>query len=221
MLDASEAIGEPMIIVDKSGLRGTVVDLEQLPFMNDSQLLVDFENGQRVLVPREMLTHQEEEQYYLPVSVQELSSELPGSDQKVVLNTVDGLSLMPNTQLQVIPVLEESVSVEKRTRDVGIIEIRKTVHERTQIVDEPLKSERVEIERFAINRIVDEPVPIRNEGDTTIISLLEEVLVIEKRLLLREEVHIKKIYTEVHEPQEVLLREERVEVMRTSDTDQG
>jgi stress response protein YsnF len=81
-------------------------------------------------------------------------------------------------------------------------------------VDQLLHAEEVEIERVAINRIVEEPLPIRHEGDTTIIPLLAEVLVIEKRLVLREEVHIRKLRKEVHDPQEVLLREERVEIVR-------
>jgi stress response protein YsnF len=72
-----------------------------------------------------------------------------------------------------------------------------------------------------INRIVTEALPVRYEGDTTIISLLEEVLVVEKRLMLREEVHIKRVHKEVHKPQEVLLREERVEVVRKPTSGQG
>jgi uncharacterized protein (TIGR02271 family) len=117
----------------------------------------------------------------------------------------------------VIPVTEETVTVQTRQRQSGVVEIRKTVHERTEVVDPPLHSEEVEVERVAINRIVEAPVPVRQEGDTTIIPLLEEVLVVEKRLLLREEVHIKKLRKEVHEPQEVLLREERVEIVRKAD----
>jgi stress response protein YsnF len=74
--------------------------------------------------------------------------------------------------------------------------------------------EEVEVERVAINRVIDEAVPIRYEGDTTIIPLLEEILVIEKRLVLREEIHIKKTRREVHNPQEVLLRDEQVEIVR-------
>jgi stress response protein YsnF len=88
-------------------------------------------------------------------------------------------------------------------------------------VDQPLHSEEVEVERVAINRFVEAPPPVRQEGDTTIIPLLEEVLIVEKRLLLREEVHIKKLSKEVHEPQEVLLREERVEIVRKADSGQG
>jgi len=110
--------------------------------------------------------------------------------------------------------VDEKVNVQKRLRKVGTVENRKTVHQHTEEIDESLKSEEVEIARVAVNRLVEEPIPIRNEGDTMIISLLEEVLVIEKRLLLREEVHIKKVQTLLHEPQEVLLREERVEIVR-------
>jgi stress response protein YsnF len=62
--------------------------------------------------------------------------------------------------------------------------------------------------------MIDEPLSIRYEGDTTIIPLLEEVLVIEKRLVLREEVHIKKLQRVVYNPQEVSLREEQVDIVR-------
>lgn len=210
-----------MIIIDKSGLQGTIIEQEQLPFMSDKQLLVRFENGQQLLVPREMLTLQAEGQYYLPVSIQEMLTDRSDKEQKVPVDTVDDANLMIEGGELVVPILEESVSVYKRSREMGIVEIRKTVHEHTEIVEEPLKAETIEIERVAINRFIDEPIPVRNEGDTTIISLLEEVLVIEKRLLLREEVHIKKVYTEVHEPQEVVLREERVEVVRKSGPEHG
>jgi stress response protein YsnF len=84
------------------------------------------------------------------------------------------------------------------------------------VVDQPLQTEQVEIERVAVNRMIDEPMSIRHEGDTMIIPLLEEVLVVEKRLVLREEVHIKKLKSVVHDPQEVHLREERVEIVRNA-----
>jgi uncharacterized protein (TIGR02271 family) len=117
-------------------------------------------------------------------------------------------------QTLVLPVTEEKVTVEKRTVETGRVEFRKRVHEHTEVVDLPLQVEEVEVERVAINRVIDEAVPIRYEDDTTIIPLLEEILVIEKRLVLREEIHIKKTRREVHNPQEVLLRDEQVEIVR-------
>jgi len=123
--------------------------------------------------------------------------------------------------LRVIPVWQEEATVQKLIRESGTVTIHKTVHERTEIVDQPLQSEEVEIERVPINRIVEAALPIRYEGDTMIISLLEEVLVVEKRLLLREEVHVKRVNKEVHDPQEVLLREEQVEIGRKPSVDPG
>jgi stress response protein YsnF len=62
---------------------------------------------------------------------------------------------------------------------------------------------------------VDEPVPTRTEGETTIIPVMEEVLVVEKRLRLKEELHVTRRRTEHRDPQRVTLRSERVEVERT------
>jgi len=121
--------------------------------------------------------------------------------------------------LQVIPVVAEELTVQKHIRTTGSVAIHKSVHERTEVVDPALQAEEVKIERVAVNRIVEGPVPVRQEGDTTIISLLEEVLVVEKRLMVREEVRITRLHKEVHEPQEVQLREEQVEIVRTPRTD--
>jgi stress response protein YsnF len=214
-VDSSKAEREPMLIVDKNGMHGQIAHMEQLPFLGDKQVLVRFESGQQVLVPREMLIPQDAGHYYLPVSIEELQVDTTAYKHKdASYASTEDIDSTSNAQFHVIPIVEEKINVQKRLREVGTVEIRKSVHERTEIVDELLKSEEVEIARVAVNRIVEEPIPIRNEGDTMIISLLEEVLVIEKRLLLREEVHIKKVQTVLHEPQEVLLREERVEVVR-------
>jgi len=131
----------------------------------------------------------------------------------------DGPISEVNESTDVIPVLAEKIRVETQTHE-SVVTIHKTVDQRTEVVDLPLQSEEVEIERVAVNRIVEAPIPVRNEGDTMIISLLEEVLVVEKRLLLREEVHIRKLHKEVHDPKEVLLREEHVEIARNSSTGQ-
>jgi uncharacterized protein (TIGR02271 family) len=187
-----------MIVLDKNGLQGTFDELERTSANGGSHVLIRFQNGQRVAVPREMLIQQADGHYTLKVSVEEL-----------VAIYGEG-----NGQELVIPVVEEVATVQKRAVEAGTVEIRKTVHERTEVIDIPLHSEEVEIERVNVNRIVDEPVQVRHEGDTMIIPLLEEVLVVEKKLVLREEVHVKRVRKEVHESREVTLREERVEVAR-------
>jgi uncharacterized protein (TIGR02271 family) len=187
-----------MIVLDKNGLQGTFDELERTSANGSGHVLIRFQNGQRVAVPREMLIQQADGRYSLKVSVEELMAVYgEGNGQEIV-----------------IPVVEEVATVQKRAVEAGTVEIRKTVHERTEVIDVPLHSEEVEIERVNVNRIVDEPVQVRHEGDTMIIPLLEEVLVVEKKLVLREEVHVKRVRKEVHESREVTLREERVEVAR-------
>jgi stress response protein YsnF len=63
-----------------------------------------------------------------------------------------------------------------------------------------------------IERLVEEAIPVRYEGDTMIVSVLEEVLVVEKRLMLKEELHIRKRRVERHQPQCVTLRHEEARV---------
>ena len=63
------------------------------------------------------------------------------------------------------------------------------------------------------------PIPVREENGTTIISVVEEVLVVEKRWMLREEIHIRKRRTETHQPQQITLRSEDVQVERIPHAD--
>ena len=111
---------------------------------------------------------------------------------------------------RVIPVIEETLDVQKRRVETGGVRITKVVHEREEIVDEPLFREEVSVERVALNRVVDGPVPIRYEGEVTIIPLVEEVLVVEKRLMLKEELRITRRRVAEHKPQQITLRREEV-----------
>ena len=224
----NKSLHAPTIVIDKNGLQGTAAGSESLssvaPADPERRLLVHFQNGQQVLIPSEMLVRHEDGSYHLPVSIEDLMAmqESGGSedgfrynaDAEMAKNGMARDATDINTQERVLPVIHEEVKVQRRLRETGVVEIHKTVHERTETVDQPLQSEEVQIERVPINRIVETPVSVRQEGDTLIIPLLEEVLVVEKRLMLREEVHVKKLRKEVHDPQEVLLREERVEVSR-------
>ena len=87
-------------------------------------------------------------------------------------------------------------------------------HEREQAVDEPVDSTRVEVERVAIGRVVDAHPPVREEGDTTIISVVEEVLVIERRLMLKEEIRLTRVTTRGQHKETLVLREEQAIIER-------
>jgi uncharacterized protein (TIGR02271 family) len=120
----------------------------------------------------------------------------------------------PAPKTQVVPVLAESVDVSRTTRTTGAVRITKRVEHDEAVVDEPVIRERVEVERRTVNRVVDAAPAVREEGDTTIVPIVEEVLVVEKRLLLREEIHLRRVREEAHEPQTFALRRERADVER-------
>ncbi|MGK3992451.1 YsnF/AvaK domain-containing protein [Sorangium sp. So ce1024] len=115
----------------------------------------------------------------------------------------------------IVPVVAQEIEVTKRTIESGRVRITKQVHERVEAVAEPLERERVFVERVAIDQVVTEPPATRQEGDTLIVPVVEEVLVIEKRLVLKEELHITRVRSvEVSPPEHVTLRSEDVRVER-------
>jgi uncharacterized protein (TIGR02271 family) len=115
---------------------------------------------------------------------------------------------------EVIPVVEERAVVVKRKKLTGGLRVRTIVHEDEEVIDTPLASEEVEVERRPLDQWVEAPVPIRQEGETTIITLLEEVVVVDKRLRAIEEVRITKRRTTRQASQHVTLRREEAVVER-------
>lgn len=116
----------------------------------------------------------------------------------------------------VIPVIEEQLHINTQLIETGIVRIRKRVTEDTQSVDLPTTKEEVVVDRVAIYQYVDTPPAVRYEGDTTIIPVLREVLVTEKKLLLVEEVRITKHQTTEQNVQEFTLRKEEIIVERST-----
>ena len=91
---------------------------------------------------------------------------------------------------------QEELSVARRKVETETVCVETVTHSCDQLVDEELVHERVEVERVPIGRYVDSAPPIREENDLTVLSVVEEV--IERRLLLREEVHIRRVRTTEH-----------------------
>jgi len=127
------------------------------------------------------------------------------------------------SEVVVLPVLEERLEVHKRTVDVGGVRVHKTVQEQEQTVDEALLREEVQVERVPVNRVLDGPVEIRHEGETLVIPVVEEVLVVEKRLMLKEEIRVTKTRRVEQESQRHTLRKETavLETIGPLDQDSG
>lgn len=120
----------------------------------------------------------------------------------------------------VIPLVAETLSVGKREVETGRVRLSTTVTERVETVDEPLFKTEVEIKRVAVGQFVDAPPAVRYEQDVMIIPVMEEVLVVEKRLRVKEEVYVSQKREEYRSPQQVTLRTEVLSEERLSSATQ-
>jgi uncharacterized protein (TIGR02271 family) len=183
-------------IVDSDGRQASVVSLEHAG--GDALAWVRVGDGPQVLVPVSLLILQPDGAYRLPFSFDE--------------NAETGGGLHAT-----FPVRQEQLRVGKRLADTGRgVRIHKTVSAQEHIVDQPLLHDELEVEHVPVGAIVAESSPprMRYEGDTLVVPVLEEVLVVQKQLRLIEEVRITRHRREAHAPQTVSLRSEHVAVER-------
>ena len=114
----------------------------------------------------------------------------PDGNAQVVSST---LTPSEGERTEVLQVLEETLTVSTRRRVTGGVR----VGTRTEVVEEPVEAEldryRVEVTRVPVGRVVDKAPSARAVGDTTIIPVVEERLVMVKQLFLVEEVHVRHV----------------------------
>lgn len=176
-------------------------------FAEPGKVVVQLDGGRQVVVPQEALIAQGDGSYRLPFTAVQLKAvEVGGfvadAETKQVMGRADGET--------VIPLVAEELSVGKRTVVTGGVRLTKRVSEREETVDEPLLRTDVQVERIPINQMVAAAPQPRYEGDVYVVPVLEEVLIVEKRLMLKEEIRIQRTQTETHQPQQVTVRAEEV-----------
>jgi uncharacterized protein (TIGR02271 family) len=135
-------------------------------------------------------------------TVEKFSSELEIDDERIV-----------------IPIIEEEAFLDKRVVETGKVRISKRISEREELIDEPLFREEVTVERVPFNQYVEQMPQVRHEGDVMIIPVVQEQLVMQKRLVLVEELRVRKQVVEMHQPQSVTLRREEVDVRRITEAE--
>jgi len=179
-------------VIDQDGLQGQL-NTQEFDDQNQTHVFVTFPESRRLSIPKSALITREDGTYYLPLSTAKLDH---------------------NTEIVVVPVIREEIEIHKERIETGKVRLTKTVREEQVVVDEPIFSEQVEVERVPVNRYVDSAPEVRYEGGKTIIPVLEEVLVVEKRLILREEIHVTTTRETKVNAQEVTLKREEVHVER-------
>lgn len=119
-----------------------------------------------------------------------------GDDAETIVTTVS------------IPVVHEVLRVGTRLVDQGGATVRMVVSEREETAELLLRSDVLSIQRVIIGRVIDQPPTVREEDGVTIIPVLEEQLVVTKRLVLKEELWVTRKDQTVPWKETVKLREE-------------
>jgi uncharacterized protein (TIGR02271 family) len=115
---------------------------------------------------------------------------------------------------EVLPVIEEQLEVGRRRVETGAVRVRKLVHEQTVDVPGQSITERVRTERVAIGRVVQQRPEVRQEGDTVVVPVVEERVVVHTELVLVEEIRITTHREVRDQAQAVTLHREEAVVER-------
>jgi len=125
---------------------------------------------------------------------------------------------MPDQERQTkdlrIPLHVEEISVSRCEIKKANVQVALVTGTREQAIDEELTHVRVEIERVPIGRTVEVAPPIRQQGDITIIPVVEEIVVVERQLVLKEEVRVRRVSTKEQHQETVMLRQQEAVVTR-------
>lgn len=140
-----------------------------------------------------------------------------GAPLCVHASTTDGISHTASHVTEsddVLRVVEERLTVATRRKSTGSVRIGTRTEAIEVMAEVELDRYHVEVTRVPVGRVVDEAPQARAEGDTTIVSVVEERLVVVKQLFLVEEVHIRHVLERETMIEPVTLRRQRAVVER-------
>jgi uncharacterized protein (TIGR02271 family) len=120
-----------------------------------------------------------------------------------------------------IPLGSEEVELSKRAVQQAVVRIQTKVREEERILETRLLKDEITVERVEVNLPIESPVEPRYEGEVLIIPIIEEVLVVRKQLVLKEELRITQRSVARPHAQAVLLRHEEATVEREPTVEQA
>ena len=121
-----------------------------------------------------------------------------------------------------VPLAEEHVTVTKREVTTGRVVIKTLVETVQEMARADLRSEIAEVTRVPLDQLVSGAVPdVRQEGEVTIVPVFEEVLVVEKRLILKEEIHIRRRSTVEAIEEAIPVRRQSAQIERLNADEDG
>jgi uncharacterized protein (TIGR02271 family) len=119
---------------------------------------------------------------------------------------------------EVIELRQEELVPHTEVEEVGEARIRTWIQEVPARLEVDAYSEEVEVEHVPVGQVVSERKPPWQEDDVLIVPIYEEQLVVSKRLVMREQIRVRRIGTQRRELFEDTLRRERVDIEDPQDT---
>jgi len=194
--------------VSETTTSGAAADAVALGAAGGPRITLRTEDGQEVVASAQSLQRLPDGTYRLSLGETELT------ELNDALRRSGGASA-------VIPVVAEELQVGRQVVETGRVRVTKVVHEDQETVDQPTVTEEVVVERVPVNQFVEAAPAPRQEGETLVLPVLEEVVVVQRKLLLKEEVRVTKRRTESRQPQTVSVRREEVKIERIEGESRG
>jgi uncharacterized protein (TIGR02271 family) len=116
-----------------------------------------------------------------------------------------------------MPVVEEVLQVDRRKVETGAVRVRLHTTETAHPVQLDSWSERVHVERVAIGEPVAERREPWHDGDTLVVPVYEERLVLQRTLVLKEELRLRRMREHDTEETVAMLRRDEVHAERRND----
>ena len=109
---------------------------------------------------------------------------------------------------------EEVLHVEKVLVDTDHVRLRTIVDERAAVAEGVVERGAIEVSRVPVDIEVTIAPPPREEGDTLVVSVVEERMVVVKKLFVIEEVRLRRTATQAAVSIPTTLRSMRAEIVR-------
>jgi stress response protein YsnF len=158
-----------------------------------SDVIVELASGVRLALPTELLGPAPDGGYQVGVRWAELVAQQAPTE---------------------IPVIAEEVSVHTRPVIREELRVQRRIVTEDRDVETPVWRERIVVEKIPRDVFVEKMPEVRHEGDTLVVPCVEEVVVTERRLHLREELRIRVVREQVIDRQTISLRRHHIDVVR-------
>jgi len=195
---------ETTTVIDREGAQATILERvrrEDAPTArgvstqaSPEEVLLKLPSGLRFWVPSDLLHMGDDGAYHVPFRFARIAGEV----------APDELAETPDGGWEVV----------ERDEATGRVRLTRTVSEREEVIDEPLLRDDVHVRRIPIGREVDGPMESRYEDDTLVIPVMREELVVNRRWVLVEELHVTRVHREERRSERVEARSEQVEIER-------